>query len=80
MSSLKNLNFRNKLILLIGTATLGMIFGLMSYLSISRVRVGGPLSNELRQQLDLRADLSPPTLGITAAQLLFYRMSQESDR
>lgn len=80
MSSLKNMKFKTKLVVLIGTAVLGLVaFGMMSYQTINKVKVGGPLANELRQTLELRADLSPPTLDITAARLLFYRMLRETD-
>ena len=80
MSSLKNMKFKTKLVLLLGTAVIGLlVFGVMSYQTVNKVKVGGPLANELRGMLELRADLAPPTLDITAARLQFYRMLSETD-
>jgi methyl-accepting chemotaxis protein len=80
MFIVKNMKFKTKLIVLIGNAIGGLIvFALMSYLMVNKVKVGGPLANELRQGLELRADLSLPSLDITPARLLFYKMMSEPD-
>jgi methyl-accepting chemotaxis protein len=81
MVSLKNMKFKTKLSLLIATAAIGlMIFGAVSYLTLSKVKVGGPLANDITQRKDLVADLLPPPLNILEARILVYQILRENDR
>ncbi len=77
---MKNLAFRMKLLMLIGTAVAGLlIFGVVSYMTLSEVKVGGPISNQLREHVALGGDLSPATLDISLGRLVVYRMLDETD-
>jgi PAS domain S-box-containing protein len=69
-----------KLFLLVGSAVLGLlVFGVVSFTTLSKVKVGSPIANELRQHLELGGDLAPPKLDITACRLIVYRMLYETD-
>jgi methyl-accepting chemotaxis protein len=75
---MKNLRFKTKLTMLIAVALAGLvIFGLVSYRTLGQVKVGGPISNELRTHLELGGDLSPATLDISLGSLVLYRMLNE---
>jgi methyl-accepting chemotaxis protein len=77
---MKNLTFKAKLSMLIGTTVVGLlIFGVMSYTTLHKVKVGGPIANELKQHVALGGDLSPATLDISLGRLVVYRMLDESD-
>ncbi|HZR58752.1 MAG TPA: methyl-accepting chemotaxis protein [Terriglobales bacterium] len=78
---MKNLKFRTKLFLLTGIAVLGLlILGIMSYTTLERVKIGGPIYNEMRTVFDLDADLTPPILNIMQFRLLARQMILETDR
>lgn len=80
MPHLKNMRLQTKFSLLVSSSILGLVvFGIVTYTSISRVQVGGPVSNEITQELTLAADVQPAPLNILQTQLLVYRMLRETD-
>ena len=61
MLKLKNLKVRSQLILLGSTAIVGLIlFGLMSFYAMSKIKVNGPIYKNIVQGKDLIADILPP--------------------
>lgn len=81
MLNIKNMRVATKLRLLMGVSIAGLvIFGMVTYMTLSRVKVGGPLSNELTQDLRLEADTLPPPLNIIRTRMQVYRMLRETDR
>ncbi len=77
---MKNLSFKAKLLLLVTSALVGLLaFGVVSFVVLGKVKVGSPIANELRSNIELGGDLSPTTLHIGPARLLVYRMLDETD-
>jgi methyl-accepting chemotaxis protein len=80
MFSLKNVRFRTKLFLLIGTAVIGlMIFGVVSYLTLDKVKVGGPIATDIDRGLRLVGDITPPSLNIIQTRVVVYQILREND-
>jgi methyl-accepting chemotaxis protein len=77
---MKNLSFKTKLLLLIGSALMGLLaFGVVSFVVLGKVKIGSPIANEIRSTIELGNDLSPTTLHIGPARLIVYRMLDETD-
>ena len=81
MFNLKNVKFKTKLFLLIGTSVIGlMIFGVVSYLSLSKVKVGGPIGADINRANALVADILPPPLNIIQTRVVVYQILRETDQ
>src|SRR5437870_7271447 len=75
MFSVKNLKMATKLGLLMGGAILGLlVFGAISYTTISEVRVGGPLHKQMIRGSDLNADLQPALLDVEQVRFPVFKM------
>ncbi|MGA7686789.1 MAG: methyl-accepting chemotaxis protein [Terriglobales bacterium] len=76
MLSLKNMKVAAKLNLLVGVAVAGLgIFGVLSQLTIGRIKVGGPISEQMRLYSDLGDDLHPAALDLDHIRLAVQRMA-----
>jgi methyl-accepting chemotaxis protein len=63
--SIQNMKVAAKLRLLMGAAVLGLIcVGMVSYWTVSKVKVGGPMHAEMTVYTDLNSDLIPASLDI----------------
>ena len=81
MLSLKNMKLKTKLSLLIAVAVGGLvIFGMTSYVTLNKVKVGGPISEVINDKLKLAGDIMPPPLNIIEIRLVVYRLVHETDR
>lgn len=79
MLSLKKMQLKTKLFLLIGVAVAGLlVVGIVSYFALDKVKIGGAMSNEIRMYSDLDADLVPPNLSPLPMRHLIYRMATET--
>lgn len=81
MGSLRDLKLTTRLALLVGVFTLA--FGAFAYVSFStleRVRVGGPVYEQISSGKELIADILPPPAYIIEAYLLSLQLSTEKDR
>jgi hypothetical protein len=77
---MKNLRFKTKLFLLIGVSLAGLlVFGALTYTTLNKVKVGGPIYNQVQDLLQLQSDILPPVLEISPARLIIYRMLDEKD-
>jgi methyl-accepting chemotaxis protein len=80
MIGLKNLKVRTKLFLLVAISLLGLtIFIVVAYSSMDRVRVGGPIANQIDQNLDLSGDIVPAPLNILGTRIVVYQILRASD-
>ncbi len=78
--SVKHLKVKQKLSLLVSVFILGfLIFGVVSYLSFSKVKVNGPIYNHIVQGKDLIADILPPPEYIIESYLVALQMVNETD-
>jgi methyl-accepting chemotaxis protein len=81
MFSTSNVKFETKLQFLTGISVISlMLLGAVSYTSLTTVKVGGPISNDITQNLRLAAAINPPSLNIVEAHLLVCQILEESDR
>jgi len=72
---MKKLLIKTKLLILIGVAILGLaIFGILSYNTMQRLKVNGPLYSQIIEGKDLVADILPPPEYIIESYLLTYEM------
>ncbi len=77
---MKNLSLKMKLLLLAGSAVLGLLaFGYVSYTTLARVKIGSPIANELKQNSDVATDLEPMYLDIRLGRLIVFQMFDETD-
>ena len=80
MLSLKNMKFKTKLMLLVLAALAGLlVFGIASYSTLNKVKVGGPIANEIRMAQDVTSGLVPPTLNIISVRLAIRTMLLETE-
>jgi len=80
MLSLKNMKLRTKLFLLIGTSVMGLIVvGVVSYQTLNKVKVGGPIANEISLDLKLAGDIMPPPVNIMDTRIVVYQILRETD-
>ena len=65
MFNMKNMKVAIKLRLLVGLSVLGLlVFGVSSYLILDKIKVGGPVHQEMALYSDLMSDTGPPTLDV----------------
>jgi hypothetical protein len=75
MLSMKNLKVSTKLRLLVAISVVGLlVFGAITYLTINKVRVGGPVHNEMVIYTNLDADIEPPALDIERIRFAVLKM------
>lgn len=80
MLSLKNMKLKTKLSLLIAVSIGGLvIFGVTSYVTLSKVKVGGPIAGEIVQDWTLAGDIMPPPLNIIETRVVVYQMMRDPD-
>lgn len=81
MLGIKDMKFKSKLSLLIGVSVLGfLVFGLVAYLTIDKVKVGGPAYAQIETGKDIQADYAPPPGFIVEARVLASQMEDATDK
>lgn len=81
MLSLKRMKLGTKLFLLVGISLSGLVMlGVVSYLTLERVKVDGPIGNEITRDLKLAGDIMPPPLNILQTRIVVYQILRETDR
>jgi methyl-accepting chemotaxis protein len=81
MLGIKDMKFKSKLTLLVGVSVLGFLaFGLVAYLTISKVKVGGPEYATIETEKDILADYAPPSGSILEARILVATMEDATDK
>lgn len=77
---IKDLKVRQKLTLLVFVFVFGFtVFGIISYLSFSKVKVNGPIYDNIVQGKDLIADILPPPEYIIESYLMVLQLTSETD-
>ena len=62
---MKNLKVSTKLSLIVAVSAIGLlVFGVLSYYTVERLKVGGPIQNQLALYSDLTGNIAPPPLDI----------------
>jgi methyl-accepting chemotaxis protein len=80
MVKLRNLKVRSQMILLGSTAIIGFIvFGLMSFYTITKIKVNGSIYKNIVQGKDLIADILPPPEYIIESYLTILQVVDESN-
>jgi methyl-accepting chemotaxis protein len=80
MVKLRNLKVRSQLIFLGSTAIIGLIvFGLISFYTITQIKVNGPMYKNIVQGKDLVADILPPPEYIIESYLTVLQVVDESN-
>jgi len=80
MLNMKNMKVRTKLYLLVGTSIFGLLlFAVMSYLTMSEVKVGGSLHQEMVKASDLNADIVPPGLNLEQVSFATLMLLADAD-
>jgi methyl-accepting chemotaxis protein len=80
MNFLKRFNVSGQILGLTALAVLGLLlFGAVSYHTLSTVKVNGPLFTSIESQSDLVADLVPPDVALAGHYRTALRMLGESD-
>ena len=65
MLAMKNLRVATKLHLIVVMSAMGLaVFGGLAYLAIDKIKVGGPVHQEMVLYSDLAGDILPPTLDV----------------
>lgn len=65
---MKNLSIQAKLLLLVGSAVLGLlVFGVVSFITLNHVKVNGPLYELMAMDKDVVADYVPPSQSLLTA-------------
>jgi methyl-accepting chemotaxis protein WspA len=81
LARLKNLSLTWKLFLLVGTfLIIFLAFGIVTYRTLDRVKVNGPMYEEIIQGKDLIADVLPPPEYIIESYLLVLQQLDETDQ
>ena len=77
---MKNLSFKAKLFLLVGSSVLGLlIFGVMSFITVNRVKINGPLYESITAYKDVVADYVPPPQSLLTAEAFCVKAEEASD-
>jgi methyl-accepting chemotaxis protein len=81
MLGIKDMKFKSKLSLLIGVSVLGfLVFGLVAYLTVDKVKVGGAAYAQIETGKDIQADYAPPAGSILEARILASVMEDATDK
>ena len=74
------MTLRIKLLSLIGLCALAfVVFGLVSWTTINKVKINGDAYNRIAQEKDLIADILPPPEYLVEAYLVIHQMMEETD-
>ena len=74
------MNLRMKLLSLIGICALAFIvFGLVSWTTINKVKINGDVYNRIAQEKDLIADILPPPEYLLESYLVIHQIIEETD-
>jgi methyl-accepting chemotaxis protein len=80
MFSVKNMQFKGKLGLLVGVSIVGFLaFGGLAYTTLRTVQVNGPLYAEIMDGADLVAEVAPPSLYIAESRVLIALIEDRID-
>ena len=75
MFKMKNMKVATKLRILLAISTTGLItLGVVSYLTLGRVKVGGPIHAEMQMYADLDASILAPSLDIEQVRYVVLKM------
>src|SRR5271170_423308 len=78
---MKNLSFKAKLVLLVGSSLLGLVvFAVVAFTTLSKVKVSGPLYELITADKDVVADYVPPTQSLLTAEAYCVKMEESSDQ
>jgi methyl-accepting chemotaxis protein len=78
---MKNWSFKAKLFLLVGSAVVGfLIFGVVSFMTLSRVEVGSPLYQQIVMTMNVNADYVPPTQSLAVGVVHAVKMEEAQDQ
>src|SRR5947209_1895047 len=81
MISATDMKLKTKLMLLTATSLAALIVvGVISYSSLQKVRIGGPIANHIRVDLKLANDMLPPPLNIIRTRIVVYQLLRETDK
>jgi methyl-accepting chemotaxis protein len=81
MLGVKDMKVKAKLTLLVGVSVLGfLVFGLIAYLTVDKVKVGGPSYAQIETHSDIKADYAPPPGFIVEARVLASQMEDATDK
>lgn len=81
MASLKNVNVRSKLWILVGAFVVGMvIFGAVAYSTLNAVKINSDLYKQIAVGNQAYADLVPPAEFLLQPKLALYRMTDAKDK
>jgi hypothetical protein len=74
------MSLRMKLLSLIGFCALAfVVFGLVSWTTINKVKINGDVYNRIAQEKDLIADILPPPEYLIETYLVLHQMAEETD-
>ena len=77
---MKNLSFKTKLLLLVGSALLGLlIFGVVSFTTLSAVKIGSLTYGGIIMTKDVNADYVPPSQSLVGAAVHAVKMEEAPD-
>ena len=80
MLKLRNMKIRTQLLLTGGVAIIGLIiFGLMAFYTMNKIKVNGPIYKNIVQGKDLIADILPPPEYILESYLTVLQSADETD-
>src|ERR1035441_1146024 len=78
---MKNLSFKAKLFLLVGSAVLSLlVFGGVSFMTLSKVEVGSPIYQQIVMIKDVNADYVPPSQSLAVAVGHAVKMEEAPDQ
>lgn len=81
MNKFKNMGMKGKLLCLVAAcATAVVVLGVAAYLSISKVKVNGPIYTQVIEGKDLIADILPPPEYIVESYLTAYELADQTDQ
>ena len=79
MLKMKDMKVATRLRMLVAISTIGLIvLGLVSYLTLGQVKVGGPLHAQMQMYADLNADIVPPSLNLEQVRFAALKMMADS--
>jgi len=78
---MKNWSLKTKLVLLVSSAVLGFLaFGIVSFATLSKLEVGGPVYERIAMNKDLDADYVPPSQRLAVGVLHAVEMEEAPDQ
>ena len=81
MYNLRKMTLKAKLMVLTGSAILGLVaLAVLSSLTLTSLKIGGELDSALQHMDHLRSDFRSPNLNILQARILMYQIQNAKDR